>query len=286
MSSSSKSLVWLITGVNSGLGQVLAQLAASHGHTVIGTVRSLSKFPTSLTDAGVHPLELEMTASDAALRAAVDGVVARYGSLDVLINNAGFALGSAFEESDDTQARRQFDVNLFAPLSLTRAALAHMRPRRSGVIIFMSSQVGVRGWPGCSMYSASKFAMEGAGEAIAGEVKGFGIRVHIVQPGPFRTNFLRENSRRSGEHVGNKRIDDYEDYVAGMKQLNNNQEGDPEKGMQIVYDIIMGTGIGAGKEWTLRVPLGSECYQISTAKIEAWSKNLEEMKEITMSTDM
>lgn len=152
----SSNFVWLITGANSGFGLQLSLLAAAKGHTVVATARSLSKFPSSLKESGADLVEIEVTAPVADVTKVVDNVVKKYGRLDVLVNNAGFAQLGAVEEVSDKDARYQFDVNFFGLLNFTRAALPHMRKRKAGTIVMISSVAGLIGGVGAPLYGASK----------------------------------------------------------------------------------------------------------------------------------
>jgi NAD(P)-dependent dehydrogenase (short-subunit alcohol dehydrogenase family) len=275
--------VWFITGANSGFGLLLSLLALSHGHTVIATARNASKFPQSLKDApNAHLLEIEVTAPAAVITSAVDAVVAKHGRIDVLVNNAGFGHMGAVEEVTEQDARYQFDVNFFGLFNFTKAVLPYMRKQNSGVIVQVSSAIGVLAGQGAPIYAASKFAVEGLSEGLANEVKPFGIRVHIVEPGIFRTEFLGQAA--SGKQVGEKK-DGYLDIGSILGGMHGKQPGDPDKGVQRIFEIVTGTGLGAGKEWELRVPLGTDSLAMCQAKVDSLNKSLEKMEEIARSTD-
>jgi NAD(P)-dependent dehydrogenase (short-subunit alcohol dehydrogenase family) len=275
--------VWFITGANSGFGLLLTQLLLSHGHTVIATARSASKFPQSLKDdPKVDLVEIEIAGPASAINATVDAAVAKHGRIDVLVNNAGFGLIGALEEVTEADARYQFDVNFFGLLNFTKAVLPHMRAQNSGVIVQMSSGAGIWAGQGAPVYAACKFAVEGLAEGLANEVKPFGIRVHLIEPGIFRTNFLGQVAQ--GKQVGQK-MEGYLDIGGILGGMHRKQPGDPEKGVQRVFEVVMGTNMGERMEWDLRVPLGSDCFGMFDAKIKSLSATLEKMKNITLSTD-
>ncbi|RYP07682.1 hypothetical protein DL765_009047 [Monosporascus sp. GIB2] len=275
--------VWLITGANSGFGLLLTELALSQGHIVVATARSLSKFPQSLRDnPKADLLEVDITGPADSIAAAVDAAVSRHGRIDVLVNNAGFGHIGALEEVTEAEARYQFDVNFFGLLNFTKSALPHMRAQKSGVIVQLSSGVGIWAGTGAPVYAAAKHAVEGLSEGLANEVRQFGIRVHLVEPGIFRTNFLGQVAQ--GNQIGKKK-EGYIDMQAILKGMHGSQPGDPEKGVQRIFEVVTGTGMGAGLEEELRVPLGSDCFRMLGSKIQSLSTTAEKMKSIALSTD-
>ncbi|KAL7930243.1 NAD(P)-binding protein [Trichoderma chlorosporum] len=277
------SLVWFITGANAGFGLILANLALSNGDTVILTARNLSKFPESLKNNPKADLvEIEITASAASIAAIIDAAVAKHGRIDVLVNNAGFGHIGAVEEVSDQEARYQFDVNFFGVLNFTRAAIPHMRKQKSGVIVQVSSGVGILGPHGAPIYSASKFAVEGLSESMSLELKPFGIRVHIIEPGIFRTDFLKPVSQ--GQNVS-RHLDGYANLEDALSGLHGKQPGNADVGIQRLYEVVTGTGMALGLEDQLRFPLGSDCYTMLEAKIKMLNETAEKGKSIAQSTD-
>ncbi|RFU81910.1 hypothetical protein TARUN_290 [Trichoderma arundinaceum] len=276
-------LVWFITGANAGFGLLLANLALSKGHTVVATARKLSKFPKSLTENPKADLvETEVTASANIISGLVDAAVAKHGRIDVLVNNAGFGHMGAVEEVSDEEARYQFDVNFFGLLSFTRSVIPHMRKQGSGVIVQLSSGVGILGGHGAPIYSASKFAIEGLSEAMAQELKPFGIRVHIIEPGIFRTDFLKPISQ--GQNVG-RHIEGYVNLEEMLSSMHGKQPGNAELGIQRLYEIVTGTGMATGLEDQLRFPLGSDCHSMLETKLKMLNETAEKVKAISLSTD-
>lgn len=181
---------WFITGVSSGFGRALAEAALAKGHTVIGTVRQEeARAPfESLAPGKAHAVVVDVT-DEVGVNYAIDDVVERHGGIDVLVNNAGYGLEGAVEEVTLDQVRRQFEVNVFGPVAVMQAVLPHMRKARSGHIINITSMGGLTAFPGVGIYNGSKFALEGISEALAKEVKPLGIKVTIVEPGSFRTDW-------------------------------------------------------------------------------------------------
>src|SRR3954470_10023734 len=220
---------WLITGAGRGMGVEFALAALAAGHNVVATGRT----PDTVRSAVGEHENLLVTALDVtdphsaedAAAAAVD----RFGTIDVLVNNAGSFVAGFFEELTTEQVRSQIETNLFGPMTVTRAVLPVMRRQHSGLVISISSTAGVSGGGWASAYASSKFALEGWIESLAGEVEPFGIKTMIVEPGFFRTELLTPESTTFGELS----IDDYDDARAQSNafwaSMNGMQAGDPAK---------------------------------------------------------
>ena len=220
---------WLITGASRGMGVEFARAALAAGHNVVATGRN----PDTVRSAvGEHENLLVTTLDVTDPHSAEDAAAAaveRFGGIDVLLNNAGSFLAGFFEELTTEQVRSQIETNLFGPMTVTRAVLPAMRRLRSGLVISISSGAGVVGSPSGSAYAASKFALEGWMESLAGEVQPFGIHTMIVEPGFFRTELLTPESTTFGELS----IDDYDEardeVNAFWTSMNGNQAGDAAK---------------------------------------------------------
>lgn len=219
---------WLITGASRGLGREIALRALNAGHTVIATARSgadLAALPAA-TAGTLHLIELDIT-DQASIDRALALAAALAGAIDVLVNNAGQAQLGYFEMVSESAARRQFDVNVFGPMAVTRAVLPRMRAARTGLIVTISSASGLVSSPGGSLYSASKFAVEGWIEGLAEELAPFGIRSLVVDPGMMRTDFLDPRSARHGDIP----VADYAEAAAGFEAYiagaNHQQANDP-----------------------------------------------------------
>jgi NAD(P)-dependent dehydrogenase (short-subunit alcohol dehydrogenase family) len=184
-----ENIVWFITGSSRGFGRLLAERLIARGDRVVATARR-SEDVADLVD--LAPDRVIGSALDVAdpeqAEAAVQEALDRFGQIDVLVNNAGYALMGAVECTSLREARDQFDANFFGPFNVTAAALPSMRARGSGLIVNVASLGGLSGFPGVGIYCASKFALEGMSEALAAELRGFGIEVMIIEPGAFRTN--------------------------------------------------------------------------------------------------
>ncbi|MFD7699133.1 oxidoreductase [Streptomyces caelestis] len=243
--------VWLITGASSGFGRAIAEAALAAGDVVIGAARR----PEALEDlVAAHPDQVEALRLDVAdiegAEAAVRDVVARHGRIDVLVNNAGRTHVGAFEETSDDELRELFDVHVLGPAALVRAVLPGMRERRSGAIVQMSSMGGQMSFAGFAAYSGTKFALEGMSEALADEVREFGVKVLIVEPGAFRTGLFETG--RAGVSADSglyPKVGETRSAVAGG---DGSQPGDPAKAAALILAAL------EAEDAPLRLPLGDD----------------------------
>jgi NAD(P)-dependent dehydrogenase (short-subunit alcohol dehydrogenase family) len=220
---------WLVTGAGRGMGVDFARAALAAGHNVVVTGRNLDTVRTTIGDhEQLLVTELDVTDAQSAERA-VAAAVARFGRIEVLVNNAGNFFGGFFEELSPQQVRSQIETNVFGPMTVTGAVLPVLREQRSGLVISISSTAGVVGGAFASAYAASKFGLEGWMEGLAGEVELYGIRTMIVEPGFFRTELLQPESTTFAELS----IDDYAERTAetipAWQAMNGRQAGDPAK---------------------------------------------------------
>lgn len=243
--------VWLITGATSGFGRAIAEAALAEGDVVVGAARR----PEQLDDlVAAHPdqveaLRLDVTETGAA-EAAVRDVVARHGRIDVLVNNAGRTHVGAFEETTERELRELFEVHVFGPAALIRAVLPHMRERRSGAIVQMSSMGGQMSFAGFSAYSGTKFALEGLSEGLADEVAEYGIKVLIVEPGSFRTALFETGRRGVSTDSGlYAKVSRTRGFVSGG---DGTQPGDPAKAAALIRAAL------EAERTPLRLPLGDD----------------------------
>ncbi|MGC0329738.1 NAD(P)-dependent dehydrogenase (short-subunit alcohol dehydrogenase family) [Streptomyces sp. SAI-170] len=220
--------VWFVTGATSGFGRAITEAALADGDIVVGAARR----PEALDDlVAAHPDQLETLALDVtdtvAAEELLQDVVVRHGRIDVLVNNAGRTHVGAFEETTDDELRDLFDLHVFGPAALVRAVLPYMRERRSGAIVQMSSMGGQMSVAGFGAYSATKFALEGMSEALADEVREFGIKVLIVEPGAFRTSLFEGGRAGQSEDTGvYGKVNQTRAFVSGG---HGSQPGDPAK---------------------------------------------------------
>jgi NAD(P)-dependent dehydrogenase (short-subunit alcohol dehydrogenase family) len=271
---------WFITGASRGLGVQIAKAALRAGDRVVATGRQRSTVNDQLGPDSDRLLSipLDVTASDR-VQATVDAAVSRFGTLDVLVNNAGYGHLGFFEETTSEDARAQFDTNLFGALNVTRAVLPVMRSARRGRIFNISSIAGIRGSEFGSLYCASKFALEGFSESLASEVAPFGLFVTIVEPGPFRTDFLTGESLRFGGHA----VPDYDErrlrLRASFEQRNGRQPGDPAKLAEAIVRLA------SEAEPPLRFLAGAFAVNAADAKLAAMRTELDHWRGLAVSTD-
>jgi NAD(P)-dependent dehydrogenase (short-subunit alcohol dehydrogenase family) len=221
--------IWFITGAGRGMGVDIAQAALAAGHAVVATGRNPERVAAAI---GAHDdlLTVALDITDpAAAATAVEAALARFGGIDVLVNNAGNFYAGFFEEVTPEDFRAQIETNLFGPVNVTRAVLPLMRAQGHGLVITISSTAGIVGQEFTSAYAASKFAVEGWMESITPELAPFGIRTMLVEPGFFRTDLLTNDSTIWPAPT----IDDYADRtrqtIDGWKRMNGKQDGDPAK---------------------------------------------------------
>jgi len=222
-------------------------------------------------------LQLDVRDTDAA-RDTVDHAVARFGQVDVVLNNAGYGHVGAIEELTDAELRQQLDVNLLGVINVTRAALPHMRRQRSGHFVQMSSLNGIEGLAGGGYYTASKFAVEGLSETLADEVAHLGIKVTIVEPGPHRTRFANAKSAKWSEPM-----EDYEDSVGlarkTIRDMDGNQPGDPVRAAEAIIEAV------EAEPPPLRLPLGQMALDNIRAKLNDQLDELEAWSELSATSD-
>ncbi|OIK04520.1 oxidoreductase [Streptomyces monashensis] len=264
--------VWLVTGASSGFGRAITEAAVAAGDVVVGAVRR----PEALDDlVAAHPDQVEALRLDvtdtAAIEAAVRDVLGRHGRIDVLVNNAGRTHVGAVEETTERELRDLFDLHVFGPTALVRAVLPHMRERRSGAIVQMSSMGGQMSFAGFGAYSGTKFALEGISEALADEVAEFGIRVLIVEPGAFRTSlFEADRAGVSSDTGAYARVGETRGAVAGG---HGSQPGDPARAAALIRAAL------EAEHTPLRLPLGDDGVSAVLAHLDqvrddvtAWEK--------------
>ncbi|MGV0908298.1 SDR family NAD(P)-dependent oxidoreductase [Martelella sp. FOR1707] len=256
------SKIWLVTGASRGLGREIARAALDAGETVVATARSADAVRAAFGDHDrLHALALDITDAEAANAAAAE-TAERFGAIDVLVNNAGYAELGFFETFTDEAVRRQFEVNLFGTMNVARAVVPHMRQRRAGLIITISSVSGLVSNGGGAVYSASKFAVEGWMEGFAQELAPFGIRSLLVEPGMLRTDFMDGKSAR----FGSIDIPDYAEAIAQYRAFvdgaNGNQPGDPTL---LATRIV---ALAAQDEAPARFVFGDDARQWAGAKVD------------------
>jgi NAD(P)-dependent dehydrogenase (short-subunit alcohol dehydrogenase family) len=269
---------WFITGASRGFGLRIARLALARGDNVVATARQPQAVLSALEN---HPqllaLPLDVTDENAAVEAA-SRAVARFGRIDVLVNNAGYGLLGAVEEATGDEVRRLYETNVFGLLNVTRAVLPVMRRQRSGHVINMSSVGGYMAYHGWGVYGSTKFAVEGITEALAQELKPLGINATVVEPGFFRTDFLDASSLATTREIA-----DYRETVGAMRQFaagaNHQQPGDPHK---LACAMLL---LADAANPPTRLALGSDTVARIQAKNALVERELNDWLSVSLSTD-
>lgn len=274
-----QSRVWLITGSSAGFGQAIARAALARGDRLVATARH----PEALEDLvsgspdRVLALPVDVTRPDTG-RAAIADTLDRFGRLDVLVNNAGYGTVGAVEEIDPSDLRTVMDTMFFGPVALTQAALPHMRAQGSGAIVQMSSMGGQVTAPGFGAYCAAKFALEAISESLAAEVQPLGIRVLIVEPGAFRTEFGGARMHRSpaieayAETVGPTR--------ASIDSMDGTQPGDPDKAAAAILAALH------APQPPLHLALGPDAVTMIGAALERRRADLSTWQSLSLDTEL
>jgi NAD(P)-dependent dehydrogenase (short-subunit alcohol dehydrogenase family) len=273
-----KGKVWLITGASSGIGLEIAKSALTTGHKVVATGRDIEKITKAVGVSSDNLLVARMDITNSTeIEAAMELAVDKFGTIDVLVNNAGNFYAGFFEELSPRQMELQLATSLFGPMNVTRAVLPLMRKKRSGHIITVSSTAGLVGYEYCSAYSASKFALEGWMECLAPEVAPFGINTTTVEPGFFRTGLLTPTSTIWAEYS-------FEDYSAKNAELrpfwigmNGKQGGDPAK---LAAALVT---IANEKEPPKRWLAGADAVATAEQKLADFQKQINAYRDLSSS---
>jgi len=272
------SRIWLITGVSGGLGRALALEAAQNGDIVFGTLRKpeqVFEF-NDLVHGKTFGIQLDVNKHEQ-IGPVLTHILDQFGKLDVLVNNAGYGLFGAAEEVSMSEVRAQMETNFFGALAMTQAVLPIMRSQRSGHILQVSSIAGLSSNPGLGIYNASKFALEGFTEALYLETKNLNIRVTLVEPGPFRTDWAGSSSVRSA-----KIIPDYDstagERIRAINGISGKQPGDPVKAAKAIITIVN------SEKPPLRLALGKIAIDVIRKKISLLERELGEWEELSADT--
>jgi NADP-dependent 3-hydroxy acid dehydrogenase YdfG len=271
--------VWFITGASTGFGRQLAEEVLKAGGKVIATARKLDKVADLESRYPQTAKALALDVTDAGqVDSAVTQAFSQFRQVDVLVNNAGYGVAGAIEEVSEAEFLPMFETNVFGLLRVTRAFLPHLRKQRSGHILNLSSIGGVVAGPGIGFYNSTKFAVEGISEALAAELAPLGIRVTIIEPGPFRTDFLG----RSGV-LAKTRIADYDNTAGNMRKYfaenDGKQKGDPLRAVKAMMQVVQSA------EPPLRLLLGASALQRLRGKLSNWEKEIAAWEQVTEGAD-
>jgi NAD(P)-dependent dehydrogenase (short-subunit alcohol dehydrogenase family) len=279
VTSPNASPVWFITGCSTGFGRELALAVLARGWRCVATARNKASLDDLAPEAGERLLRVSLDVTDPAqIDTAVAAAQARFGGIDVLVNNAGYGYQSSIEEGDEREIRAQFDANTFGLFAMTRAVLPGMREKKRGHVINITSVAGLAGFPGSGYYAASKHAIEGFSDALLAEAGPLGIKVTCVEPGPFRTDW----AGRSLVQTPNTLADYAETAGARMKrtaQGSGQQPGDPARAAQAMIRV---TEVDKPPRHLVLGAFGvdavSQRLRAALADIEAW-------RDISLGTD-
>ncbi len=267
--------VWFITGVSRGLGRLIATAALAKGDFVIGTTRD-GKSDIQSLPGRLHVLPLDVTDRQQ-VHEIVDKAFAIHWRIDVLVNNAGYGLLGAIEEIEPDAAKKQFDTNFFGPLNVIQAVLPTMRAQGRGHILNISSVAGIDGSLAGGLYAASKFALEGLSESLAREIEPFNLKVTIVEPGAFKTDFLSDRSIKIA--APSDAYPEIEQAINRYNSLHGQQSGDPARAAQAIVDLT------DEENPPLRLVLGPDAYERITTKIARLTDELSKYEKVSFSTD-
>jgi NAD(P)-dependent dehydrogenase (short-subunit alcohol dehydrogenase family) len=272
------SKIWLITGSSRGLGRAFTEAVLEAGHSVVAGARNPAQLADLQSRFGekLYPVALDVT-DETQAKAAVDAAIRRYGGLDVLVNNAGYANVSSVEDTPMADFRAQIETNLFGVILMTKAVLPYFRERKAGYILQVTSIGGRIGPMGRAPYAAAKFGVEGFSESLAKEVAPLGIKVTIVEPGGFRTDFAGSSTEFAEGRP------EYDATVGAtirfQREYNGKQPGDPAKAAAVLLDLA------SQEERPLRLLLGSDAYNAAEKSALEKLESDRKWKAVSLSTD-
>ena len=273
--------VWFVTGASKGLGLILVKRLLVEGYSVAATSRNIIELQKVISEENSRflPLEVDLI-NENSVAEAISKTVDKFGHLDAVVNNAGYGQIGTLEEISDLESRQNFDTNVFGSLNIIRKAMPYLRAQKSGSIINIASIGGLTGeFAGWGIYCATKFAVVGFTEALAAEVKEFGVNATVVYPGYFRTDFLTGGSLR----IPKTEIEEYtaarQLQTAHEKDINGNQPGDPDKAALAMIELV------EMEKPPVHLVLGSDAFQIAGNKLNALQSEISDFKTLSTSTD-
>jgi short-subunit dehydrogenase len=271
--------VWFITGCSTGFGRELARHTLELGYPTVVTARNVSQIEDIAKghEDNALLLKLDVTKPED-IENAVKAATERFGRIDVLVNNAGIGYFASFEESEMEEVRQMFEINVWGLANMTRAVLPTLRKQRSGTVVNISSQGGLVANPAVSFYTATKFAVEALSEALSKEIAPLGLKVLIVEPGPFRTDWAGRSANEAKHTI--------EDYRATsgqraemIRNISGNQPGDPVRAAKAIVQAV------EAKDPPLRLLLGKQAFQNAHAKIADLQKDFGAWEKVTLGAD-
>jgi NAD(P)-dependent dehydrogenase (short-subunit alcohol dehydrogenase family) len=270
--------IWFITGASQGLGLSLVKRLLREGHQVAATSRNQASLAEAVgtTSSAFLPLQVDL-ANEASVQQGIEQAISTFGRLDVVVNNAGYGIGGSIEELTDAETRQAFDVNVFGALNVIRKVLPHLREAGAGHIINIASIAGIAGATGWAIYAATKSAMISFTEVLAQDVASFGIKVTVVEPGAFRTNFLTTESLGLPQQP----IAEYQAVRASHEkylQMNGAQAGDPDKAATALIQLA------SEANPPVNLLLGQDAHQRALQKLDTLQQEFQTWQPLTVST--
>ncbi|HNO13708.1 oxidoreductase [Candidatus Accumulibacter phosphatis] len=269
--------VWLITGCSTGFGRELSRVLLQRGYRVVVTARNPATLDEFVPAGNALVAALDVTVPQQ-IADVVRQAEERFGQIDVLVNNAGYGYLSAVEEGEDDEVRAMFETNVFGLANMTKAVLPGMRARRRGHIVNISSVGGLVGFPGIGYYNASKFAVEGLSEALAKETAALGIKVTIVEPGPFRTDWAGRSLK-----MPKNAIADYASSAgarrAVIQSYSGRQQGDPVRGAEAIIRAV------EAPQAPLHLLLGRPALELTAVKLKEFSEEMATWRDVSLGAD-
>lgn len=271
--------VWFITGCSTGFGRELTKLVLEHGWRAVATARDPGKLKDLIAGHEDRALALRLDVTDKnQIAEAVKQAEARFGRIDVLVNNAGYGYLAAIEEGEDEPVRAMFEANVFGLVDMTKAVLPGMRRQRSGHIVNISSIGGIVGFAATGYYHATKFAVEGLSESLALELAPLGIKVIVVEPGPFRTDWAGRSIQQSATRIG-----DYNETAGERRKQtearSGNQPGDPVRAAEAII-----TAVGSADP-PAHLVLGKPALELARRKLDTLKHDLDTWEKVTLGAD-
>ncbi|MDV4070564.1 short-chain dehydrogenase/reductase [Elizabethkingia anophelis] len=279
MANDNKKPVWFITGCSTGFGRELAKQLFEKGYNVVVTARDTTKLNDLVAGHEGNSLVLPLDVTNKEqVQTAVAKAEETFGRIDVLVNNAGFGYFSSIEEGEDEKIRAQFETNVFGLIYVTQAVLPGMRKNKSGHIVNFSSIGGLRSFPALGFYHGTKYAVEGISETLEQEAKPFGVKVTLVEPGPFRTDWAGRSA-----FVTPVKIAEY-DVTAGERirmteGYSGKQKGDPVRAALAIIKAV------EAENPPFRLLLGKAAYDLANEKLESLKANFELWKDVSLGAD-
>jgi NAD(P)-dependent dehydrogenase (short-subunit alcohol dehydrogenase family) len=271
------SKTWFITGCSSGFGRAIAETAIARGQRVIATARDVRSIADLEAEGTCHVMALDVTET-AEISGVIREAAQQWGTLDVIVNNAGYGLIGAVEECSDDQIRRNVETNFFGPLNVIRAALPILRSQKSGHIVNISAAAAISNYAGFGVYGGAKAALELVSESLRAELAPLGIKISLVQPGPFRTDFISRGLEKAADS-----IPDYNGtstrFAKFLESMNGKQPGDPVRAASAIVDMVL------SDEAPLHMPLGKYVVKKLRDKAAALTREADKWETVAAGTE-